>query len=251
MACRHGAEVTGVTVIDLRRLANVGPVPVGAGAAAAELAEHRIHVTEERIEQAIADFETECARVGVVHQVVREECDALDELKSLWRYHDLVVFGLRGLFEYGVVHNPDDTLTRLIAHGVRPILAVSPEYREIKRVLVAYDGSMDSAAAMKRFVRMCYWPDVTFRTVTFSRKVKHAQQLLSDAAEYFKAHGIQTETDFVEDSAREHLLSYAEGWGADLIVMGASSRARILRHVMGDTVLKAIRESHVPLFLMQ
>jgi hypothetical protein len=37
----------------------------------------------------------------------------------------MCVFGLRGLFEHGVVPEPRDALERLVSDGVRPILAVA------------------------------------------------------------------------------------------------------------------------------
>lgn len=249
LALRHGAELTGVTVTDLRRLADVGPIPVGAGAAAHELTEHRIEVTEQRVRAAIERFESACADAEIPCRVERETCDPLDELLSLWRYHDLVVFGPRGLFEYGVIHNPDDRLIDILHHGVRPILAVSERHRTVKKVLIAYNGSMESAKAMKSFMQSRLWPDPEVRIVCFDRR--DAETLLADAADYCRAHGVTAETDHVEENARDHLLGYAAEWGADLLVMGSTNRARIFSRVLGDTVLKAIRHAEIPLYLNQ
>jgi nucleotide-binding universal stress UspA family protein len=251
LAKRHEATVTGVTVTDIKRLAYVGSVPVGAISAAHELSEHRIQITEERIEQAIADFERQFEGSGVDHSVKRETGDPLDELTSLWRYHDMTVFGLRGLFEYGVVHNPDDMLIGLIKHGVRPILAVSQEYRSLERVLIAYNGSVESAKAMKRYIQMRPWGDNAVRIACFDMKPEKGEQLLRDAAAYCKIHGIDADTELVDAHPRHELINYATKCESDLIVMGASSRARIFQHVLGDTVLTAIRESDIPLFLTQ
>ncbi len=251
LAQLHGAEITGVTDVDLARLAQVGPVPIGGGAAAHELVEQRMALTQEHIEESIAAFEAACTKANVTHRVARETGDPFDQLISLWRYHDLTVAGLRGLFEYGVVHNPDDLLVRLVSKGVRPILAVAMKHRPIRRVLAAYNGSMESAKALKRFVQMSLWPKITLRIVCFDRSPKEGQPLLDDAADYCRVHGYEAETDLVEGDAHHALLEYASGWNADLIVMGASSRARILRHILGDTTLHAIRHAELPLFLTQ
>ena len=53
LARKHDASVTGVTVANLSAVADVGPIPIGGGAAAAGLAQHRQAITEERIEQTI------------------------------------------------------------------------------------------------------------------------------------------------------------------------------------------------------
>jgi hypothetical protein len=58
------------------------------------------------------------------------------------RYNDVTIFGLKSLFDYGFTTEPRDTLIRLVSQGVRPIVAVSPEFRNIRKVLIAYSGSM-------------------------------------------------------------------------------------------------------------
>lgn len=251
LAKLHEAEVTGVTDVDIAQLMKVGPVPVGGGAAAASLAEHRIHVTEEHVEQAIADFEQACANSGMIHCVDRETGDPFDRLIALWRYHDLTIAGLRGLFEYGVVQNPDDVLIRLISEGVRPILAVPKEYRPIRKVLVAYNGSMESAKALKRFVQMNLWPDVAMQIVCFDMTPQQSETLLADASSYCRSHGLAAQTQHVDGGPRDRLLEYAQQGEADLIVLGSTSRARIFRRLLGDTTLHCLRNADVPLFLTQ
>ncbi len=251
LAKLHKAEVTGVTDVDIAKLMKVGPVPVGGGAAAASLAEHRIHVTEEHVEQAIADFEQACADAGMIHSVDRETGDPFDQLIALWRYHDLTIAGLRGLFEYGVVENPDDVLIRLISEGVRPILAVPKAYRPIRKVLVAYNGSMESAKALKQFVRMNLWPDIALQIVCFDMTRQESETLLADASSYCRSHGLAAQTQHVDGGPREHLLEYAQQGEADLIVLGSTSRARIFKRLLGDTALHCLRNADVPLFLTQ
>jgi nucleotide-binding universal stress UspA family protein len=183
--------------------------------------------------------------------VVRETGNPYDKLISVWRYNDLTVAGLRGLFEYGVVHEPDDILKRLISKGVRPILAVAREFRSVRRVLIAYDGSMEAAKALKRFVQMALWPDITMKIVCVDKPVDEANRLLIDAVQYCKVHGHVAEQERLEGSPRDTLLDHAASWEADLIVMGSSSRARLLQHLLGDTTLHAIRHAEIPLFLTQ
>ena len=251
LARDHEADVTGVTDINLAKVANVGPVPMGAGAAAHELMEHRLELTRQQVDEAIANFEAACADAGRNASVVREHGNPYDTLISVWRYHDLVVAGLRGLFEYGVLHEPDDVLLRLISKGVRPILAVARHHRPIRRVLVAYNGSMEAAKALKRFIQLRLWPSLTLKIACFDKPQDEAEELLADAADYCLAHGHVAERQHVEGPPRERLLEHAAEWQADLIVMGSSSRARIFQHLLGDTALHALRHAEIPLFLAQ
>ncbi|MCZ6836015.1 MAG: universal stress protein [Planctomycetota bacterium] len=249
LAKRHEAQLTGVTITNLAAVSNVGPIPIGAGAAAAELVHQRQEVTEERVEKAIAGFEASCEQAGMIHSVVHEAGDPFQELISLWRYHDLTIFGMRGIFEYGIVHHPDDYIIQLIRSGVRPILAVSDEHHEVRKVLIAYDGSMHAAKAMKKFVQMRLWNDLQCKVVCFDKKPERAEILLVDAVNYCHVHGLDAHAECVEANAKEDLLEHAQAWGADLIVMGSSAKSRMTRFVLGDVCLNTIRQAHVPLFL--
>lgn len=250
LAKLHDAEVTGVTLVDLGRLANVGPVPMGGGAAAHQIIEHRLAVTEERIKATIDRFEQACSEDNIPHNVVKETGDPFSQLIARWRYHDITILGMRGLFEYGVVHNPDDQVMRLIGRGVRPIITVAEEFRMIRRVLIAYNGSMESAKTMKHFAQMRLWPDMKLKIVYFNRD-KACPSLLRDAESYCAAHGYDVESEHIAADPTESMLDHAEQWKADLIALGSTARARLFRYVMGDTALHLIRHAHVPLFMAQ
>jgi len=110
---------------------------------------------------------------------------------------------------------------------------------------------MESAKAMKRFVEMQLWPVSQVRIVCFEDGKGHARQLVADAADYCRAHGLAAETECVTGSPKEHLLSYIQNWGADLTVVGNSAQNLILRRIFGETALHVIRNAEQPLFLAQ
>ena len=249
LAKRHGAELTGVTIIDETKLADVGPIPMGAAAAASELAEHRLKVAQERVGEAIALFDRTCQEAGVRHHVDRESGRAVDALIDEWRYHDLGVFGVRGLFEYGVVHYPADQALRAVARGVRPILAVSVAPRKIQRVLIAYNGSLESADAMKDFVQLRPWPDAEIRIITIDLGKGVAAGLLRDASAYCTAHGFDVETVHVDGNPTKVLPQHASDWNADLMVIGPAGRSRLAKLLLGDTTVHMMKTADIPLFL--
>ena len=110
---------------------------------------------------------------------------------------------------------------------------------------------MESAKAMKRFVQMRLWPAVQIQIVCFDKPTDEAEKLLSEAKSYCRAHGIGAITERVEGSPRDVILDFAKQIHADLIVLGSSSRARILKQLLGDTVLHCLRNADIPLFLSQ
>lgn len=251
LAMAHDAEVTGVSIIDEGRLTYSGPVPIGGGHYAHELANDRMEKAKERGDRAAQEFTDACRAAGVRHQVLREVGEPFTLMTDQARYHDLMVFGLRSLFEFDFVPDPHNALVRLVQAGVRPLLAVSKGFYPVNKVLIAYSGSMESAKAMKRFVQMRLWPEAKLRIVTFEHQADKAEQLVGDAADYCRAHGFEPEEAFVPDSPKDHLLPYAEEWGADLTVVGNSAKNLLLRRIFGETALHVIQNANRPLFLAQ
>jgi len=252
LALRHGAELPGVTVVDLNRLASVGPVPAGAGHYASRLREHHFTVTGERLQKAVGEFECACRDAGIAHSVRKEIGDAFGTLVAASRYHDLTVFGVRGIFESDL--GPDDpgkTLAKILEAGLRPIVAVGREVRPIRRVLVAYSGSLESSKAMRSFVQLRPWEPEVLRIVTFQESKEKGRALLEGAADFCRSHGLGVETEAVAGSPKDHLLSYATGWNVDLIVLGNSAKSLLRRRLFGETALEAMRSAELPLFLSQ
>lgn len=251
LARRHGAEVTGVTIVDAARIAKVGAVPIGGAAAAHELREHRERTIREHLEETIAQFETMCTDAAVRHQVVHETGDPFDELASLWRYHDLTILGLQGFFDYDVFEAADDHIAKVIARGVRPIIASAKTFRTVRKALVAYNGSMESAKAMKRFVQMRLWDPVELLIACFDLPEETSDALLRDARDYCVRHEYRVETFASPGDPHVRLLEYAQEWQADILVMGSTNRGRLARLILGDTLLHTIRQAEIPLFLAQ
>ena len=211
----------------------------------------RTEITEERVEKAIDKFESACREANIEYKTEREAGDPFELMISHARYHDLTIFGLRSLFDYGFTPEPRDTLIRLVSQGVRPIIAVSSAFREIRRVLIAYSGSMESAKAMRRYVQSRPWPNVRLKVVFFGENDARAAHRLKAAFEYCRAHGFETETEVVAGSAKDGLIDFAQKNDFDLIVMGNSIRSLLFRHLLGDTALNTIQNADRPLFLAQ
>ena len=248
----HQAQLTGVTVVDTNKLDKVGPVPVGGAAYAKRMRERKAQITKEGTEQAIAAFKAHCSEQQVVcRRIEYEQKDPFAAMISEARYNDLTIFGLRSMFDYGFTSDPDKAIIKLLTQGVRPILAVAETYRPIKKALIAYSGSMESAKALRHFLHLNPWPGVRLHVVHFKDGPEKEPFLLKDAAEFCEAHGFEVETDSVEGNARSDLLPFARKNDADLIVMGNSVNKALLKRLLADTVLDTIKSADRPLFLSQ
>jgi nucleotide-binding universal stress UspA family protein len=248
----HQAQLTGVTVVDTNKLDKVGPVPAGGAAYAQRMRERKTRITTEGTEQAIAAFKAHCSKQQVVcRRIEYERKDPFAAMTSEARYNDLTIFGLRSIFDYGFTSDPDKAIIKLLTQGVRPILAVAETYRPIKKALIAYSGSMESAKALRHYLHLNPWPGVTLHIVNFKEGPEKEPFLLKDAAEFCEAHGFEVKIDAVEGRARSDLLPFARENNADLIVMGNSVNKALLKRLLADTVLDTIKSADRPLFLSQ
>ena len=252
LARMHGAQTTGVTVVDLSKLGKVGPVPAGAGIYAQRMRERQVRVSREGIEAAVTAFKEHCSTQQVVcRRIEYEQKDPFTAMIAEARYNDLTIFGLRSIFDYGFTSDPDKAIIKLVTQGVRPILAVAESHRPVKKALIAYSGSMESAKAIRHFLHLKPWPDVKLHIVHFKEGAHSEPFLVDHAADFCQAHGFSVHTDLVAGQARSDLLPFARDVDADLIVMGNSVHSTLVRQLLGDTVLETIKSADRPLFLSQ
>lgn len=251
LAMAHDAEITGISAFDAKRLLAIGPPPLGARAFPEEFGPQVMQNARQQERWALQEFADACAATGVRYRVIEETGEPISLMIDHARYHDLMVFGLKSLFEYGAIQDAHESLIRFVQAGVRPILAVDKGYSPIKKVLICYSGSMESAKAMKRFVQLRLFPEIDLRIVTFQEQASKGKRLLDDAVDYCLAHRFRVDCECVAKSPLENLVPYAQAWGADLIVLGNSIKSLLMRRVFGETALNAIHHADRPLFLAQ
>ena len=254
LARRCGASLTGVSILDVATIrTEVASVPLGGGGYASDFTAAAFEDAEQSIDEAIDRFVRLCEDADVSYECQRVSGDPFWEFVERSKYHDLMICGLRRLFEHGVLPEPKNELAKLITAGVRPILATGSEYREPNRVLIAYSNSVESAKTMRRFTQLSHLiaPNADVQVVSFGKQGGDAPAALLEARNYLQAHGIDPEINFVEGGPRTGLLDHAKTWGADLIVMGNSAKNLLRKQIFGETALYTISNADVPLFLAQ
>lgn len=253
LAKRHGASVALLSVVNRDELRKVGPVPLGAAHYAERLGEDRIEHSVVAAEQAVETFSAACSAAGVPWWVMREEGDPFEHLVRAWRYADLCLLGARGWFDHGLIPEPENALLRLVAKGMRPLLAVPDTVHPVRRVLIAYNGSLESAKAMKQFLQAPIWDGVEIHVVCMGapKTGENADVLLATAADYAREHGHEPHVSNppCPAPAWQALLRHAAEVGANAIVLGSSYSRVLLSQRFGRNAINLIRTAKLPLFL--
>ncbi len=253
IAWRHKASVELIDVVDVDRLSEVGPVPLGGGHFYERMVKRRVRESHEQSDKAVALFRERCEGAQIDVTVLSREGDPIVLLAALWRYVDLCVLDARGWFDHSVLPDPESALGQLVASGVRPILAVPEETTEgVSRVMMAYNGSLEAAKAMKQFCQLAPYPETEVHVVLTgqSKSEENPQDLLDDAKRYVEAHGHRCLSLHLEGEDRAgSILDYATQNGIDMIVMGGSMHRVLLSKRFGRMTLDLLKRSKIPLFI--
>jgi monovalent cation/proton antiporter MnhG/PhaG subunit len=124
LARRRGTELCGLAIIDVPRLCNVGPVPIGAGWHAQQMRERRIRLARQAAADVIERFE-EMARASGLRWAVRlEEGRPAKILAKVAQPGCVLAVAPGGWFDQGVLDLEVDVRRRLRWSGLRRDIVV-------------------------------------------------------------------------------------------------------------------------------
>ena len=258
IAKAHEGAVTGLALVDRKRIDDAAK---GSGIGGYALAEKlRKDLAEESRDEAqalLARFVGEVEAAGARHtedhvaedHVVRA---IVEDMKT----HDLLVAGDRSHFYYADPDRRTHALNDLVQQGAAATLVVEPTYRPIRRVLIAYDGSLPAARTLHKFTHLSpFGTDLAVELVHAHGRGREAklesEAQLRGAKAYLEAYGYRdvAVTSVEDDDAAGRILHRAEDGGADLIVAGAYSASGLKKLLFGSTAKDLIEKCTIPLFL--
>lgn len=139
----------------------------------------------------------------------------------------------------------------LIVKSGKPLLAVPPDlvHFDLARVLIAWDGSVCAAAALRAAVPLL----ALARQVTiFEVAAAPHESPAEDAAAYLARHDIAAGVERVAPGATrvaDQIVDRARDLGVGYIVMGGFGHLRLVEALFGGTTRALLSHSPFPLFL--
>jgi len=168
------------------------------------------------------------------------------------RLSDLILMGARGEFERWSDKMLGATLEAVSRLAIKPILVVRKEYRAIKRILVAYDGSAHSNRALPWAGILAEKLRVPIVVVHVNEANEEAQRLLKEANDYLQSYRIpEILTILKEGEQAERIIETVKEQNADLIIMGCFGHSRIREAILGSTTVQVMRQSPVPILMVK
>lgn len=249
---RHtGAEVFGKIVTeDSNPLSITAPSHAQAARWAAETHIEDWKEEKRRINKTFEHFDDTCKGAGVKYQRAHLQGVPVKMLIAQTIFYDLVVTGFHG--EMGAnIESRRESVGTLIGTSITPFLVVPRRYREIKNVLICFDGSLPSMRALQDFASFVDGSHYEVTVLTADKKKEEAEFLLQRATEYLRSYGIEEYRTMIENrEIREAVREYNDGQ-FDLIVVGAHSRHVVRDLFAGSLITELFEQARTPLLIGQ
>lgn len=248
------ARVTGLAILDEPTIRGAEPVPLGAGAIRQERDEVRIDDAKRQIYGFMQAFAIAATEAGLEDSHVMRNGVPHEEIAHEAQSYDLVVLGKETHFHFETQQSSDETLSQLLKHIARPVVAVpcAPPPAGGK-VMVAYDGSLQAARTLQLFVTTGLAKVMTkeaIHVVSVAEPATAAQHA-DQAAAYLRLHGLEAQVETLPSGGKvaATLLAAAARLPAGLIVMGAYGQPTLREFLFGSVTQALINHSPAPLFL--
>lgn len=250
------AEVTGLAIVDTQSVmasakgGGIGSMYLVEKVRSRLLDEART-VAKDLVESFADDFESGFG--GKVSSQILEG-EPLDQLSQEMNYHDVLVIGSRPHFFYSHPEEISLTLQSAIQTVVGPVLVIPEDASaEVTNVLVAYDGSRESARALRSFLYLMPFGtavSVNLINVHESGDATRSKLLLREAESYCEVHGLNASTYSLHGTEpTEAILDAAARFKSQLVVVGANFVAPLSRMLFGSTTKSIVGNAKLPLWV--
>jgi nucleotide-binding universal stress UspA family protein len=249
-AREHKAEITGIVVLDLPGISkSIGPVPHGGLYYAEKLEKYREHEASKQIKKTLSKFRTKCEKEKVVYLESERLGSPEKIISDDAMFYDLVIMGLKNYFHFETKKGDQTSVDDLLDYSITPILAVPSQYIDIKKVLIAFDGSLAAARALQGFAHLATGYNFQI-TVLISHPDEEIGNYYLDQAElYLKTYSLAcAEKRWTLDPIL-HALRTTHFEQSDLIVAGVHSKRGLAKYFVGSVAKFLINEAKKPLFL--
>ena len=165
------------------------------------------------------------------------------------RSADLVMIGHRGVnerFSTGLLGSTAESVTR---KSPRPLFVSPMHFREIRRPVLAYDGSERASRAMRAAAELSALLEVPLAIITVARDLKLGEKTLAEARKYLEPYSIKADFKLIPGHAHEGIIGFLKEYDADLLFIGAYGHSRIIEMVIGSNTEYVMRNAQCPVFL--
>ena len=252
LAERFTAKITGLHVVDDRDLE--GPL-LSDIAGSLGFTPYRNYlpkfrkVLEDRGDLILETFRHACQQKSIRSKVNRVSGNVAGMIAEEAKKVDLVIIAQRGVHERWSSGLLGSTTESVVRRSPRPVLVTPASFRELRNILVAYDGGVESNQALKTTCENFALGEGWLKAVIVTGDTDKFEDLTQEIEAFVSPYQIDVDIECLRGETAKEILRYAEENRIDLIVMGAFGHSRIHDLILGGTTAYIIRNSTLPVLL--
>jgi len=195
------------------------------------------------------EFAQAAQREGIAAESTLDVGIVANQISERAKSADITMIGHRGInerFSTGLLGSTAESVARKCP---RPLFVSPRTFREIRRPVLAYDGSDRAARAMRAAAEISDLLSVPLAVITVARDLKLGNKTLDEARSYLEPYAITAEFKLVPGHAHEGIIGFLKQYDADLLFIGAYGHSRIIEMVLGSNTEYVMRNASCPVFL--
>lgn len=250
----HVTDARGQAASEARNLS--GSIGLGASESLlnelVNLEHEKAKLDHQRAKLLLQDADQQLTAQGVeTIKTIHENGFLVDCLHQFEASADLIIIGKRGEAAEFASGHLGANLARIIRASHKPCLVTSRQFKPLKRVVVAYDGS-ESGQKMLHFLATSpafQGLDVHIITVIKNSNDNASSDRLTEAKQLMQNIGVEATCVAIQGNPEIAIAHYCSENDISLLMMGAYGHSRIRHLVIGSTTSQILRSSHIPVLV--
>ncbi len=240
------SEIEGVSIIDIKKLA--GPfmrdlgTSIGGMVPYADFQQKVRKFLEDTARAALDELEGKCNSANIpCTRTIKEGVVSKEIVESAQRC-DMISMGMAGEHAFWRDAFLGSNLESVVRQTHKPVLVTPEKYKQITKILVAYDGSSFSTKALNAGAEIARQMHIPLTVITVSDDKKSGENILSQATESLKDCNITYDKVLEIGETVSIVLNFCKEGSYDLLVMGAYGHSKIRELILGNTTVQLMRK---------
>ncbi|GAB4376305.1 MAG: universal stress protein [Calditrichia bacterium] len=208
------------------------------------------NLLDQKAEEVLKKTEKILGKENVPFTLEKESGNPVDVICEKARLVDLLILGARGEFARWSDKMLGATVEAISRLSIKPLFITPKKYIELKKLLVAYDGSENASKALTLAAHFASVLKLPLTILNVNNSDEEAHRIIHEAREYLSAHDIpELNERIVAGDAAEKIVEVAHNEGFDLIIMGSYGHSRIREAILGSQTVQVMRKANVPILM--
>lgn len=205
---------------------------------------------DQKAEEVLKKIEGILKQKKVEYILEKESGNPVDMICDKARLADMVILGARGEFAKWSDKMLGATLEALTRLCIKPIFISPKDYRDIQKIMVAYDGSENASKCLALAATFASRLNLPLLLLNVNDSAQAGRQILHEAKEYLAPYKLTSlEEEVVAGEAAEKIIAVSKEKKIDLIIMGSYGHSRIREAILGSTTVQVMRNATVPVLM--